>query len=80
MAVVLSAVTSCGGRSDKELKAIVLDMCKYIPDHGLRDDAGENLTQSYFKAYSGALNSITENDGMIAVPAHAGAYRHPREH
>ena len=65
MAVVLSAVTSCGGRSDKELKAIVLDMCKYIPDHGLRDDAGENLTQSYFKAYSGALNSIPENDGMI---------------
>ena len=65
MAVVLSAVTSCGGSSDKELKAIVLDMCKFIPDHGLRDDAEENLTKSYFDAYSGALNSIPENDGMI---------------
>jgi hypothetical protein len=40
-------------------------MCKYIPDHGLRDDAGENLTKSYYDAYSGALDAIPENDGMI---------------
>ena len=65
LATILFAGTSCGGGSDKELKAIVLDMCKYIPDHGLRDDAEENLTESYFDAYSGALNSIPENDGMI---------------
>ena len=65
MAVISFSASSCGSRTDKELKAVVLDMCKYIPDHGLRDDAGENLTQSYFKAYSGALNSIPENDGMI---------------
>ncbi len=65
LATILFAGTSCGGGSDKELKAIVLDMCKYIPDHGLRDDAEENLTKSYFDAYSGALNSIPENDGMI---------------
>ena len=65
MAVVLSAVTSCGGSGYEELKAIALEMCKYIPDHGLRDDAGENLTKSYYDAYSGALDAIPENDGMI---------------
>ncbi|MBP5487233.1 MAG: hypothetical protein J6Y06_06365 [Bacteroidales bacterium] len=65
VAATLFAVTFCSGRSDKELKAIVLDMCRYIPDHGMRDDAEDNLTNSYFDAYSGALNSIPENDGMI---------------
>ena len=39
VAATLFAVTFCSGRSDKELKAIVLDMCRYIPDHGMRDDA-----------------------------------------
>ena len=67
-AVVVTAlltVTSCGSRSGKNLSALVLDMCKYIPDHGLRDDARENLTQSYYDAYSGALNAVPDNSGMI---------------
>ena len=62
---VLFTVTFCGCRSGKNLNALVLDMCKYIPDHGLREDARENLTQSYFEAYSGALNAVPDNSGMI---------------
>lgn len=65
VAAVSFTASSCGSRADKELKAVVLDMCKYIPDHGLREDAGNNLTQSYFKAYSDALNSVPDNSGMI---------------
>ena len=65
VATMLFTVTSCGSRSGKNLNALVLDMCKYIPDHGLRDDARDNLTQSYFEAYSGALNAVPDNSGMI---------------
>lgn len=61
---LLFAVTSCGSRS-KSLNSMVLDMCKYIPDHGLREDAKDNLTSSYFDAYAGALDAIPDNDGMI---------------
>lgn len=63
-ALTLSA-SSCGNRSRKGLDSIVLDLCKYIPDHGLREDAKDNLTASYYDAYSGALDAIPDNDGMI---------------
>ena len=65
VATSLFTVTYCGNPSKKALDKKVLDMCKYIPDHGLREDAKDNLTASYFDAYSGALDAIPYNDGMI---------------
>ena len=65
IAAIMSTAVSCGDRTEKELKATVLEMCKYIPDHGLREDAEGNLTKSYYEAYSGAINSIPEDSGMI---------------
>ena len=65
IAALMFTLTSCGNRSKKALETIVLDMCKYIPDHGLREDAKDNLTASYYDAYSGALDAIPYSDGMI---------------
>ena len=36
------------------LETMVLYMCQFIPDHGLRDEAEFHLTRSYFNAYSEA--------------------------
>ena len=40
-----------------DLYAKALELCRYIPDHGLRDDAREYLTPEYFRAYSEAIDA-----------------------
>ena len=54
-AFALLALSSC--RSDKEadLSVRALELCAYIPDHGLPEDADKNLTESYLRAYSEAM-------------------------
>ena len=54
-AFALLAFSSC--RSDKEadLSVRALELCAYIPDHGLPEDADKNLTESYLRAYTEAM-------------------------
>ena len=42
----------------------MLTMCKYIPDHGLRDDAEFHLTNSYFRACSEAYAAPISPTGI----------------
>ena len=40
-----------------DLYAKALELCHYIPDHRLRDEAREYLTPEYFRAYSEAFDA-----------------------
>lgn len=52
--VIVCSFIVLGGCSSKKLETMVLTMCKYIPDGGLRDDAEFHLTDSYYRAFSEA--------------------------
>lgn len=52
--ISLFTLSNCVSR---KYETIVEAMCKYIPDHGLREDAQSHLTPSYYRAYSEAFDA-----------------------
>ena len=49
LALVLLPLSGCHPvKNNVEQRA--LELCSYIPDHGLADDAGKYLTESYLRA------------------------------
>lgn len=56
-AISITGFVSCS--SDSNLEKEVLELCKYIPDHGLREGADKYLTEDYFRAYSEAIDAPT---------------------
>ena len=55
LALVLLPLSGCHPvKNNVEQRA--LELCSYIPDHGLADDAGKYLTESYLRAYSEAMD------------------------
>ncbi len=55
MALALLPLAGC--RSErKSVEERVMELCSYIPDHGLADDADKYLTDSYMCAYSEAMD------------------------
>ena len=51
------AFGSCS--SDSTLEGEILELCKYIPDHGLKDGADRYLTEDYYRAYAEAFDAPT---------------------
>ena len=62
IAAVMLVVTGCSSAPDKHyLEAL----CKFIPDHGLKVEARQYLTESYFNAYAEAFDAPTGSYGEI---------------
>ena len=61
-----------GGKdATAELSSVVLDLCNYIPDHGISEDAGQFMTKDYFRAVDeafaapdGAYGEIGESEWL----------------
>ena len=62
-ALIVPLAVSCGKK--KDLNAELEAVCKYIPDHGLKDGAAKYLTESYLNAYSEAFDAPTGAYGYI---------------
>ena len=61
MSLAVVGMLALVGCNSKKFDTMVLAMCKYIPDHGLREDAEYHLTPSYFNAYSEAWDAPRPN-------------------
>ena len=61
-----------GGKdATAELSSVVLDLCNYIPDHGISEDAEQYMTKEYFRAVDeafaapdGAYGEIGESEWL----------------
>ena len=56
------ALTACNSSDSRQTFE---SLCKYIPDHGLADDAQVHLTESYYNAYAEAFDAPTGAYGSI---------------
>jgi hypothetical protein len=62
IAALMMVLTGCKSAPDKHyLEAL----CKFIPDHGLKVEARQYLTEDYFNAYSEAFEAPTGSYGEI---------------
>ena len=58
--------------NSEDLESIVLTLCEFIPDHGLRKGAERHLTESYFWAYSEAFDAPYPN--MLGIGSNEFLY------
>ena len=59
----------------QDLSERVLELCQYIPDHGLKPEAKDYLTPEFFRVLSEAFDApvvdygeIGDNDQYLAFP------------
>ena len=61
---ILALVSACS-QPKENLTETVLDLCQYIPDHGLIEGAEEYMTPDFFNAYSCAFEAPVADYGEI---------------
>ena len=65
-AVVAAAailLASCAD-GDKQLKERAAELCRYIPDHALREDAREQMTAEFYNVLDTMFNRLPEHEAM----------------
>ena len=61
MAVVL--LTACGN-TEKQLRERAEELCKYTPDHELREESRDNLTEDFYNVLDTMFNHLPEFEAM----------------
>ena len=61
---MLLMILSCG-QPKEDLSGKVLELCQFIPDHGLRAGAADYLTPEFYNAYAEAFDAPVADYGEI---------------
>ena len=56
LVALFGAVSACGQKSG-DLKETALELCQYIPDHGIAEGSEEHMTKSFYEAVSAAFDA-----------------------
>nr|MCR5424503.1 hypothetical protein [Bacteroidales bacterium] len=60
-AVVLLA--ACGGR-ERRLMERAAELCKYIPDHELKEESRQYMTEDFYNVLDTMFNHLPEHEAM----------------
>ena len=61
---MLLMILSCG-QPKEDLSGKVLELCQFIPDHGLKAEAADYLTPEFYNAYAEAFDAPVADYGEI---------------
>ena len=63
MLVTVLLLVACGD-SEKQLKECAAELCKYIPDHELREESRDYMTKDFYAVLDTMFNRLPEHDEM----------------